>query len=202
MDFLEYYNNNRGKYPSTDKNSSHSYISEHYNNLFTPLRDQPIKFMEIGLFRFDSIRLFRDWFTQAKIMGIEKYPDLINSVFQYNNEDHLSFQKKRFDNTLITGVDIYIRDAYIEETVNLFEDDYFDIIIDDGSHEPDHQLFLINHWLNKIKPGGRLIIEDIRTIEFCRDLSNELECKTYYKKNIYDLTQNNLKDNILFEVIK
>ena len=39
----------------------------------------------------------------------------------------------------------------------------FDVILDDGSHVPEHQILTINKLWDLVKPGGVYIIEDIET---------------------------------------
>ena len=47
-------------------------------------------------------------------------------------------------------------------SLDLFEDDYFDYIIDDGPHSLPSQEYAVKHYLRKVKPGGKLIIEDVQ----------------------------------------
>ena len=62
----------------------------------------------------------------------------------------------------------YLMDAYKTETIKKLNAAHlnFDIIIDDGSHEPAHQDFFLRHYHNLLTTGGLLICEDVLDIEF------------------------------------
>ena len=45
----------------------------------------------------------------------------------------------------------------------------FDVIIDDGSHVPDHQILTFNKLFGSLKPGGLYIFEDIETSYWNRE---------------------------------
>jgi hypothetical protein len=88
-----------------------------------------------------------------------------------------------FPNALITGVDKYIRpdtlvlldtkrnrvrlkelDAYAPHVLeSAFEDEHFDIIIDDGAHSLHSQLFAVSHFPDMLTPTGILVIESIQS---------------------------------------
>jgi hypothetical protein len=95
-------------------------------------------------------------------------------------------------------------DAYQQATVDLFEDDFFDYIVDDGPHSVDSQCYAIEHYLCKVKPGGKLIIEDvqnakdidqfIRSVNKVKDLVAgyrhiELDIKHRYDDRIFEITR-------------
>lgn len=117
--YLDFFNRCRGAYLHTDKSSCHSYIADYYNDIFTSLRDVPLNILEIGNYRGDFLRLCRDYFTaNCNIIGIDLYP---------------------YDGGLIAeGITFIKADAYTQETLDIFPNEYFDICIDDGSHHPEH----------------------------------------------------------------
>ncbi len=56
---------------NTDKSSwGHNYTAV-YDPLFTPFRQEPIKFLEIGIQQGYSLRTWRDWFPNAIVYGID-----------------------------------------------------------------------------------------------------------------------------------
>jgi hypothetical protein len=68
---------------------------------------------------------------------------------------------------LIQGIDAYSHDAINK----LFRTDtFFDIIIDDGSHHPVHQVFVLNDWYPMMKPGGLMIIEDVTSLQMAAQI--------------------------------
>ena len=52
----------------TDKGSTHSYI-EFYERLLEPYRQKPCTLMEIGVAWGGSLKMWRDFLPQAKIIG-------------------------------------------------------------------------------------------------------------------------------------
>jgi len=93
--------------------------------------------------------LWREWFRNAEITAIEKYP------YHYNH-------KKPFE---IKGATSIFQDAYQKSTVDLFEDNSIDYLIDDGPHTFESQCYVITNWIVKIKIGGKIIIEDVQEYE-------------------------------------
>jgi hypothetical protein len=131
----------------TDKNTTHSYI-ELYDQLFAPYCMEKITLLEIGNHQGGSLKLWNDYFLDVEIYGLEiRSNDNLTRLNEENENMHLT-----------QGVDAYSHDA-----INQFfaADIFFDIIIDDGSHQPAHQSFVTNDWLPMLKPGGLLIIEDV-----------------------------------------
>jgi hypothetical protein len=51
----------------------------------------------------------------------------------------------------------------IEQLKSYFKNDYFDMIIEDGSHQPEHQKLGLIHGLPALRPGGIYILEDVHT---------------------------------------
>lgn len=130
----------------TDKGTHHCYIQEYYDKKFTPLKNSPIKLLEIGIENGYSMDLWLSWFSNAEFVGIDPFQP--NTVNRLNNIP------------LCKAIDA---DAFEENTVNLFEDETFDIIIEDGPHTLETQIFAAKYWVPKLKPGGFLIIEDLQS---------------------------------------
>ena len=92
-------------------------------------------------------------------------------------------------------IKLYEFDAYnnkhAEEFINLIGGD-FDIIIDDGSHHPLHQLQAINLYLPYLKKDGIFIIEDVVT---------DMETFTRITKNnaLYEKVKMETSSNMLLE---
>lgn len=131
----------------TDKNTTHSYL-ELYDQIFAPYCKDKINLLEIGNHQGGSLRLWNDYFLQAEIYGLE-----------LNVNEKLTLLDEEYENIHLTqGVD-----AYTLGSVNRFfgNDISFDIIIDDGSHSPHHQIFATNEYLRLLKPGGILVVEDV-----------------------------------------
>ena len=131
-----------------DKGSSHSYIEHYYDLEFTNKRREALNILEIGIWEGASMKLWKSWFVNANIIGID------NSSGIFGN-------KSTADATKIPGVELIWDDSYSDSVVNKFEDNYFDYIIDDGHHTLESHKLCIEKWLPKLKHGGKCVIEDI-----------------------------------------
>lgn len=136
----------------TDKGGHHNYVNRIYNNIFDiKNRFDKITLVEIGVFTGHSLKLWNDWFTNGNIIGIEK------------NKNEGGYQSDGFNElNAIYDFNVIWKDAYVETTVDMFDDNSIDFLIEDGSHELEHQLFTVKKWLPKLKSGGILVIEDIK----------------------------------------
>jgi hypothetical protein len=167
--------------PKSDKGTLHDYINGYYSNEFTNNRLNSLNIVEIGVRRGDSLNLLSKWFINSKITGID------NGYEMYKND--LDFVSTIPNTTLILDT------AYSDETINKFEDNSIDYLIDDGPHTIETQIISIQKWLKKVKKGGTLIIEDIQDWDNekkffdneCNFLGISYECIDLRKnKNRYD----------------
>ncbi len=139
MDLMEIYQRNKAPGGFGDKGTLHHYI-ESYGKIFHEYREKPITFLEIGVCRGDSLRMWREFFPVAKVIGIDI------------NEPTLD----------ITGCEFHICDQFDKEALeSTFKDVEFDIVIDDGSHLLEHMIFTHKVLFDKVKKGGLYIIEDV-----------------------------------------
>lgn len=169
---------------STDKGTVHDYLCGYYNNEFKDLRESPLNILEIGASYGASIQLWKKWFHNANIIALD-------------NEDRRNLIHESFAKHMI------IVDAYSQEAFNMFEDNYFDYIIDDGPHTLDSQIISIKKWLDKVKPGGKLIIEDIQNIEYANTLILEIDIDASKDWRLFDLRESKGRiDDILLEITK
>lgn len=171
----------------TDKGTAHDYINSYYNNEFID-RDADINLVEIGIGDGYSLVLWREWFKKAKITAIE------NNPYGYGHKEPFR----------IKGVTSIFADAYDIETIDLFEDDSIDYLIDDGPHTFESQSFCIMYWLRKIKINGKIIIEDIQDYNFFDKFENLIKTNNLnVSTKIYDSRKNkNRYDDLIFEVTK
>jgi hypothetical protein len=130
---------NRACY-NTDKYDL-GYIHEFYNRLFNPIKDSVTNILEIGIHAGDSMMLWRDFFTNATVYGID-----VNFCARVHNQNRI--------------VDIY-KNAYDISVSSQFSKNQFDIIIDDGPHTLETMSFFLTNYLPCLKSGGILIVEDI-----------------------------------------
>ena len=119
-----------------------------YYNFFFPLKNRKINILEIGVLDGDSLRIWRDFFTNANICGFD-------------------IEKKNFK---IPNVDIRFGDQTDIDFLKTIIDDYkkFDIIIDDGSHISKHIIKSFSFLFDYLNENGLYIVEDLQTSYFPR----------------------------------
>lgn len=165
---------------TTDKDTTHSYLDT-YEKLFMMKRDTTTKVLEIGILKGGSLKLWRDYFNNAHIYGI----DICDRCL--NDEDRITY--------------------LFNTNASLFNTDYFkdkfDIIVDDGSHSLTDQCVFIEKYVSLLKDDGILIIEDVQNINDIDTFKNITpeHLKPYIE--VYDLRENKGRyDDILFVINK
>ena len=133
------------KYPSSKNISGFIQLYEKY---FSSLKNSKINILEIGVEGGDSLRIWREYFTNANICGI----DIDKKDFKIDNTEILQGDQsdKNFLKTLI--------DKYKN----------FDIIIDDGSHQAKHINTSFKFLFPYLNNNGIYVIEDLQTSYFPR----------------------------------
>lgn len=150
----------------TDKGSPKSYIDEFYENKFDQFRNKSIVLVEIGVRSGASLKLWSEYFSKdAKIYGLDNLDDKNNHSVPINK-----------DWTSSDNVKYIVGDAYTEDTVDKIGK--IDILIDDGPHTFESHVKLLDLYINKINPGGLIVIEDI----------------SYNPNDLYQYLPNNLKE--------
>ena len=142
-----------GKKYGTNKsalnNQGHrSGYTPYYDMLFRHLKDQKILFAEIGIELNASTKMWRKFFSKAKIYGLE-----------FDDKKIIQAKKHGLKNTFYKKIDVSsqknIKSAFLKINKK------FDIIIDDSTHLIDHQINVIKETVPFLKKNGVLIIEDI-----------------------------------------
>lgn len=166
----------------SNKDSEHSYL-DIYEQIFTSIRFKPINLLEIGIGgHAGSIITWLEYFPNAHIFGIDAYcppnPPIINDRFtllQYNQADQVSINRT-------------------------FQLESLDIIIDDGSHHPEHQALSHYFLWPKLKINGIYFIEDIQlTSGPCNSLDY---WSMFPNTKIYAQYKNNKYDDVLIIIKK
>jgi hypothetical protein len=177
----------------TDKNTTHSYFSL-YEKIMRPMKESAKNIFEIGIGDFQeknggSLILWRDYFTNANIFGVDILPE--SSVLDELINDP---KVKLYCNT----------DAYNNLFVkNNLENIKFDLILDDGPHTLESQEKCIELYSKLLCEKGILIIEDVQDIKWIEKLKDKTpeNLKKYIKT--YDLRENkNRYDDIVFTIDK
>lgn len=136
---------------TTDKFSSHSYLDS-YDSILARKKDTALNVLEIGISKGGSILLWRDYFTNAQIYGLDIDPlpeDIINDSKERIN----TFQANAYDEK-------FIKENFVNKGIK------FDFLIDDGPHTLDSMKFFATYYSMLMAPGAIMIIEDIPILEW------------------------------------
>lgn len=135
----------------SDKWASFHWYAQHYSRHFAPLRDSPVRLLEIGI-------------------GGYQYEDL--------GGESLRMWQRYFRRGLVYGLDIFRKPGVCGPRMRIVQGDQsdpqfldelgcqlgpFDIVIDDGSHINDHVKTSFDSLFPHVRPGGLYVIEDLQT---------------------------------------
>lgn len=121
----------------TDKSSlTHDYLNR-YEKYFSSWRDKEFTLLEIGVAGKASMKTWIEYFTNAKVWGIDNNPDCKGEGVLIGDATDKEFLEKSL---LYTGQP--------------------DIIIDDGGHVGHETIKTFQLLFDKVKSGGYYIIED------------------------------------------
>jgi len=139
---------------NTDKGYKHRYIST-YNKYFNKFRDKEINLLELGISQGSSLLMWREFFTKARIMGLD--------IFEGDHYEGKveKIKKKLHDNGIEFVVGSQTDLDVINEINERFNYKRFDIIIDDASHRPYDQQISMIFLMPWLKDGGYYVIEDL-----------------------------------------
>ncbi len=160
----------------TDKSSKYHNYTVVYEQMFGPIRNEPLKILEIGVGTGASLKMWLDYFPNAEIHGIDITLENQDAPLISNERVHLCLGDQT-DRDFLDSIGID-----------------FDIVIDDGSHRVDDQIFTFKH----LWPNTKLlyVIEDVyssylarygggyrRTgtaVEFFKDLVDDVNANRFY----------------------
>lgn len=138
----------------TDKATTHPVYghgySPYYEIVFEPLRDKPIKFLEIGVGGGESIRTWLEYFSQARVYGVDK----VKGTNPWNTPGEKPHERYTF----VAGDQT---DEVMWKCFRADHGDDWDVIIDDGGHVNDQVIISFNGLWPFVKSGGVYCIEDL-----------------------------------------
>jgi hypothetical protein len=136
--------------------------ADFYQAYLESIRSAPIRILEIGLgvtgehieetaiahgrnaTGGGSLKMWYEYFPNAAIYGID-----INAAPHLDND--------RIKTFVADQGNVLELQAFVDAT----GDAPFDVIIDDGSHKPDHQQITLGYFFKKLRNGGWYFIEDL-----------------------------------------
>lgn len=142
----------------TDK-VSHGFC-QIYDNKFSGIRQQASNILEIGVFFGASILMWKDYFPNATIYGIDTFSGLQGNGHRFENADKFYLESKSDKR-----IKLYVCDQGKEIDLQKFVDNgiTFDVIIDDGSHLMRDQQLTLKYLFPLVKDGGWYVIEDVHS---------------------------------------
>jgi hypothetical protein len=156
----------------TDKAADcHDYASM-YEMFFEPIRfNNDVSLLEIGIFEGASLRAWRKYFENGKISGID-----LRGNYEYLIEEGVHAT--------------YIMDQSNREQLTKFANEHLDefsIILDDGSHECDHQILTFEILFPVLKSGGYYICEDLLCAADKTRWAKNANSLEYFQKLVMDV---------------
>lgn len=128
----------------TDKFIPHNYTPEYYRRL-ADRADNVKRVLEIGIGkRGGSLRMWEAFFPNAQVFGID-----INPAYLVNAGRIHSFVADQADKKQMGRLAVALGGA-------------FDVIVDDGAHDPGRQITPMQVLLPMLNEGGIYFIEDIK----------------------------------------
>lgn len=126
----------------TDKATDHQFTSK-YDEVLTPLRNNSINLLEIGVWEGSSLKMWKEYFQNGRIYALDVY-------------DKRSLQEDRII------IDIADQGNY-EQMLNIFPEIDFDVVIDDGGHQQFQQQITLAAVFPRLKSKSIYILEDLHT---------------------------------------
>ena len=126
---------------------------------------------------FDAIAMRQGRKLRILELGVSKYGTGSLKAFQELEivEEVVAIDLEPYIGTLADHATFYHTDAYQHSTIDMLKQKHepFDIIIDDGSHEVEHQAFFLQHYGQLLAEGGQLICEDVDNDDTFKQLCHE-----------------------------
>lgn len=140
--------------PVPDKSSLGHGYTQHYDRHLSQFRGKRLRMLEVGVWEGISLAMWELYFPKAKIFGADidikraKYHDPARSfLWEMNQASETSLKNM------------------------VQEIGPWDIIIDDGSHDPKDQVLTFETLWPYLNPGGVYAIEDLHANYFNHDTS-------------------------------
>jgi 23S rRNA U2552 (ribose-2'-O)-methylase RlmE/FtsJ len=168
-----------GKKHGTDKvDGGHTLMGKNYCDIydfwFAKKRNEVKKFVEIGIRGGQSLRMWKDYFPNAEIIGIDIDPQCMRHqeeritciIGDQNDDDFLSNVKEQIGE--------------------------YDILLDDGSHITKHQIKTFDCLYENCRSGGFYVIEDLSNSY--EEVLNHHDIRTHWDGMKYNKPEDSLKN--------
>lgn len=133
------------RYGGGDSDTCHAY-TQVYHSLFGERRNEVRHVFEIGINAGSSLRMWKEYFPNADIVGIDSDERCL-----VHDEDRIKCYGADQNNP-----------AHLYAVMEKLKDKPpFDLIVDDGSHNREHQVASLKALLPFLAPWGYYVIEDL-----------------------------------------
>jgi hypothetical protein len=126
---------------ATDR-SSHEYL-RHYERWLRPLRMQPLVLYEIGIAEGESLRMWREYLPNARIVGID-----VREACAAHAGDRI-----------VVEIGDQRDPQFLDDVV--FRQGAPHVVIDDGAHTDSAIVDTLEHLFPRVAPGGLYFVEDL-----------------------------------------
>ena len=160
-----------GKYP-------HHYHTV-YESVFESRRNEPIKILEVGIWKGTSHQSWLDYFPNAEVYGIDIFTRVQPEDVPALQDDRCHYIKADSTDPRIQG---HIEAAWGKDIT-------FDFIIDDGLHTPSANKKTFENLWEYTAKGGSFLIEDVWPINKMTfdEARNPWLQKAVYSPVFYDM---------------
>ena len=142
------------KYGGEAQNEVRLGYTPYYYTLFKNRRRSIRKVLEIGIGDGMGLRMWRDFFVNAKIYGVDYRPETL--ITEPRIESILADQRRR---------------EHLEDLIKTIGSN-IDLVIDDGSHRSRDQFFTCSVLMPLLNKNVTYIIEDVSDISVIKRLGN------------------------------
>ena len=199
-ELFHHYGSDKANVFSVTNEKGHGF-SKFYSQKLDSFKNKKINILEIGSYSGASAAAFKKYFKNSKIFCF----DINISNFKYSSKDFSVF-----------GLDVCDKKK-LDKTLNKIgaRQEYFDLIIDDGSHNLSDILYSLKNLFKNLTKKGIYIIEDFKHPNYYKynknidhilidQLFENLKNKTFFESNIISKTEqtyffNNIKKIEIFK---
>jgi len=139
MNLWDYFKNKTGK--TITKWTHYFWV---YEKHFEKIRHEKLLILEIGVLNGGSLEMWREYFPNSVIVGIDINPDCI--------------KHEQADKDIFVRIGDQSNSEFLQDLINEFGK--FDLVIDDGSHHVAHVKKTFDYLYERISPDGIYFIED------------------------------------------
>lgn len=125
----------------------HPYVKHFYPKFLEKWRDKPVRLLEIGVKRGNSLTMWHEYFPNGQIVGLDHKLSLMNIDLGQYPRIKVASGKQEVPEHMDRAL------ALLDGNLN--------IVVDDGSHRSNHQLASFKYLFPKMAKKGIYFIEDL-----------------------------------------